>query len=129
MRQFSLLVAISMSGFIAGLCTPLARAEPAPVMWIYRLDAPVVEVPAAMAKDAVAVWYGCEVRTEVQAPYGEPWRARNPQSGASGTPQLMSLHRPGMARVGLNYDDDGDRIKWAVMLWSRQGWNPWSCKP
>jgi len=110
----------------------LLRAAPVgagnEVPWVYDLNRPVVLLPAAMARDAVTVWYQCEVRTEVMTPYSVPGEARNP-SGATGTPQLMPLHAPGMAKRGLDFSDDGDRIRYAIQMWLRSGWGPWSCKP
>ena len=106
-----------------------ASAEPVPtVPYIYHLDRPAVDLPEAMAQDAASVWLDCEVRTAAMQPYGEPWNARNP-SGAWGTPQMMPLHAPGMAKQGLDYNDDGDRIRYAAIMWDRSGFAPWSCKP
>ena len=110
------------------IVAPRVGAAPATIPYIYHLDRPAVDLPEAMAQDAAHVFLGCEVHTAAMTPYGKPWNARNP-SGAWGTAQLMPIHAPGMARLGLDYNDDGDRIKYAVMLWSTQGWNPWSCKP
>ncbi len=104
-----------------------ALAGPGTVQWVYDLNRATVDVPAEMARDAVAIWYGCEVRTEIMTPYGEPQHALNRQSGAMGTVQLMGLHRPGMERLGLSYDQDRDRIIYAGLMWARSGFAPWDC--
>lgn len=122
-------VAAAFVGAAVGLllrAPGVSAGERKEILWVHDLTRPAIMVPAEFALDAVRVFYGCEVRTSLQAPYGDPGAAQNPASGAMGTPQLMRLHTARMASLGLDYNDDRDRLRYSFeVLLPEQGWKPW----
>ena len=84
---------------------------------IYALDLPCEPIPGAMAAGVVAV-ATCESRWDPEAVGA---------AGERGLLQVHPVHRQAMASAGLDYDQESDRIKWAVRLWEGRGWTPWSC--
>lgn len=49
--------------------------------------------------------------------------------GERGLFQIHPIHKSRMATLGLDYDNESDRIKFAVVKWRESGWSAWSCKP
>ena len=96
-----------------------AHAEPGPVMVVVDLNAPAVETPAEFAAGSVAV-FGCESK----------WDPTSLGSaGERGIPQIHPTHFPTMYRLGLSPESSTDLMRFAVRLWERSGWAPWSCQP
>lgn len=98
-----------------------------PVLWVLH-DGRVLELDVTPedAQHASDLWLGCEVYTHVYR--GEDsGEARNSTSGAEGTPQLYQW-RGKMRAMGLNPDDDADRIVFAFWLKdnSQSGWYNWA---
>ena len=89
------------------------------VGFVWSLELPAAPLPEAMAQKAYAVWW-CESRMDD----GAVGRA-----GERGVAQLHPIHAAEMERAGLDYDSGWDRLTWAIRLWERHGWGPWSCKP
>ena len=88
---------------------------------------PAVLVPVEFAREAVAV-AACESRVDTEG--REAWAAVGDQGRAHGTLQVrVDVHAPAMRRLGLDPWLESDRIRYAVRLWERSGWGPWSCKP
>ena len=79
----------------------------------------IVEMPCEMARQVNDV-IACESSYDP---------ARVGKLGELGLLQLHPVHRPELAALGLDYDRERDRIQYAVRLWQRSGWQPWSCKP
>ncbi len=84
---------------------------------IWAIDALCVPIPAGMARDVVAVAQ-CESRWDVGAVGA---------AGEHGLLQVHPIHAGPMARAGLDYGAEGDRLRWAVRMWEGSGWRPWSC--
>lgn len=42
---------------------------------------------------------------------------------------IAPVHYPAMRRAGLDPDKPYDLARYAVTMWERSGWGPWSCKP
>ena len=104
-----------------------ASSTGAPALYIHTLTEPAVEMPEAMARYASAVWLGCEVMGW-EGRWGAPGDAVG-AAGELGQAQLHPVHAATMLRRGLDYADEGGRVRFAVQLWERQGWQPWSCRP
>jgi len=69
------------------------------------------------------LWY---TAATVTAESGGNPKARNRSSGCSGLFQLHPCHRKRMAKMGLDYDLEDDRITFARTLYLDQGWKPWA---
>ena len=95
------------------------RGEDETICVVVDLTAPCVATPAEMAEDAVEVVW-CESRWNPEAIgwYGE-----------RGLLQVSPIHQPAMGRADLDYEREVDRWLYAITLWDRQGWGPWSCRP
>ncbi len=94
--------------------------------YVYALTEPAIPIPCEAVSFIERVWMSCEVRG-----WWERWDSPASAIGAlgeRGASQLMPLHRAGMAKVGLNYDLERDRIVYSVGMWEKQGGNPWTCK-
>lgn len=96
-----------------------ARATEMPVMWIADLNAPAVEVPAEFAASAGPVFW-CESKFNPAA-VGS--------AGERGIPQIHPVHFPAMRKLGLSPESSSDLVQYAVRMWERSGWGPWSCRP
>ena len=105
------------------LSTP---ADTASVLYVYDLNRPAIELPGGMAAEIASV-VGCEARGDLMRPYGIPGHAVNRSSGARGQLQVHPIHAAAMARLGLDYTIEHDRVLYAVRLWEAAGWAPWSC--
>lgn len=101
-----------------GVCAVTARAEPGPVMWVADLEAPAIEVPAAWAASAPGVIW-CESKFNPAAVGA---------AGERGALQIHPIHERGMAKQGLDWrNSEVDRTIYAIQMWERSGWQPWSC--
>lgn len=80
---------------------------------------PQSQVPEAFALQAGPVFW-CESKMNPAAVGG---------AGERGIPQVHPVHFSAMARLGLSPDSSSDLVRYAVRLWERQGWAPWSCRP
>ena len=103
-----------------------STATDASTLYVYDLNRPAVELPGGMASGIASV-VGCEARGDLMRPYGIPGHAVNRSSGARGQLQVHPIHAPAMARLGLDYTIEYDRVLYAVRLWESGGWAPWSC--
>ena len=102
----------------SSLCVQRARAEPGPVMWVADLNAPAVEVPAAWAASAPGV-IQCESQFNPDA---------ISSAGERGALQIHPIHERAMAAQGLDWlNSEVDRTLYAIQMWERSGWQPWSC--
>lgn len=109
-----------LGGLLGGLLSLATTAGASgTVPYIVALDRPALMVPMAWAEHAGAV-IQCESRWDTNA-VGS--------AGELGLLQIHPIHETGMRRQGLDWHTEVDRVKYAVTLWSRQGWSPWSCKP
>lgn len=101
--------------------TPLPEGYAAPAGYVLWVTGPysAVEVPFAFAVQAVAVAQ-CESRFNPAA-VGH--------AGEKGILQIHPIHRARMAEAGLDFESEADRLRYAVALWQRSSWSPWSCKP
>ena len=90
---------------------------PVYVLWSNGMDGPPTLVPERFARDAVGI-VSCESGgdSEVVGPAGELGRL-----------QIHPIHFPGMKRLRLDPAYEPDRVRYAVLLWTAQGWEPWSC--
>jgi hypothetical protein len=83
---------------------------------------PAVVVPLQFAVESGAIT-DCEDRAR------EGWLAVG-AAGELGPLQVhVDVHRDEMERNGLDPQDQGDLVKWSVVLWKRDGqsWRQWSC--
>ena len=96
---------------------------------VWSLTEPAVVLPADMCdgkKSVVYSWFNCEVNGW-WTKWDSPADAVNPVSGAKGIAQIMELHRPRMASLGLDYDRERDRLLYAGILFNESGSRPWEC--
>ena len=106
--------------------------EPTEALYVYSLTEPGVEMPTKMAKGAGTVWLGCEIEGLSLTPYADLSAAVG-AAGERGQAQIHpswernALTAMDFVRLGLDYNNEGDRIRFAVELWKRAGWGQWSC--
>ena len=84
---------------------------------------PAVLVPLQFALESGAIT-DCEDRAR------EGWLAVG-AAGELGPLQVhVAVHWDEMERNGLDPQDQGDLVKWSVVLWERDGqsWRQWSCR-
>lgn len=94
---------------------------------VYDLNLPPVEIPCSQAQQASKVWMECEVKGW-WAHYARPADVVSPTKDY-GTAQVNIIHKPTMAKVGLNFYSEHDRLHFAThYLLANQGWQPWSCR-
>ena len=43
--------------------------------------------------------------------------------------QLHPLHRPAMAKAGLDFGTEYDRVVWSTRMFAASGWTAWTCQP
>lgn len=109
-----------------------AEEPPETMLYIYDLNEPAVEMPVQMALGAGTVWLECEVKSLNQLPYANLAAAIG-TAGERGQAQIHPSWEKNartaidFVRLGLDYSNEGDRIKFAVELWKRAGWSQWSC--
>ena len=92
---------------------------------IYDLERPCMPIPAGMQAGVRSVWLECEVKGWWSR-WATPADAVS-RTGDYGMSQLSRIHAPAMAGAGLDFWQEEDRIAYAISLWSRSGWAPWSC--
>ena len=119
----------SMVWFALLVLGPMQPTEPpaGQVLYVYDLHRDPISMPQEMAQDVTAVWLDCEVR-------GWWSRWETPADVVSetedyGQAALNIIHAPSMAREGLNFWDEHDRIVWAIRMYERSQWAPWGCRP
>ena len=89
-------------------------------------------MPYEMAVDVNRVFLLCEARIDPDQPYRYPKDAIG-AAGERGGAQIHPSweHNPraslDFVRLGLDYGSEYDRFLFAVALWERSGWGPWSC--
>ena len=95
---------------------------------VYSLTEPAVDLPEAMCGEngVVDAWFNCEVNGW-WSHWDTPADAVNPVSGARGIAQVMPEWAPKMAKAGLDYSREHDRLVWAGYLWSLYGARQWQC--
>lgn len=98
------------------------------VPYVWSLTEAPIRMPGEMAAAASAVWLGCEVAAENQREYGDVTAVVG-RLGERGQAQVHPVHATGMARAALDFGQEHDRLLWALRIWERSGWAPWSCKP
>jgi len=111
--------------------TLLHPCEVAGGCYVWDLDttSPAIEVTKAEGEFALAVWLGCEVRGAVLTKYRRLADVPNSAgSGAMGQAQVMPLHAPRMASMGLDYSMEYHRVLYAFWMFNTSGPGPWSCK-
>ena len=105
----------------AAMCSQPARADTEPVvMYVVDLASPALEVPEAWAEHAGTVAM-CETGFRWPSPIGA--------AGERSAWQVHPIHFPAMRRAGLNPDKPYDLTRYAIAMWERSGWGPWSCRP
>ena len=82
---------------------------------IFALDQECLPIQEAMQRDVVRV-FQCESRWDVNAVGA---------LGERGIAQIHPRHAEGMAREGLDYESERDRLIWARALWGWHAWAPW----
>ena len=98
-------------------------------VWDLEMESPAIPITRAEGAFALGVWLGCEVKTEVLTPYARLADVRNTHgSGAAGQAQVMELHRPRMASMGLDFEQEYHRVLYAFWMHQTSGPGPWSCK-
>ena len=111
--------------------TSLAALAPS-ACYVADLEAPCIPMPYEMAVDVNRVFLLCEARIDPDQPYRYPKDAIG-AAGERGGAQIHPSweHNPraslDFVRLGLDYGSEYDRFLFAVALWERSGWGPWSC--
>lgn len=82
---------------------------------IWSIEEDCVPIPEAMQRKVVRV-IQCESEWDV---------AKVGALGERGLLQLHPIHAEAMAREGLDYENEGDRLIWARALYVWHGWTPW----
>ena len=104
--------------------------EVAGACYVWDLDAtsPAIPITKDEGEFAVRVWLGCEVKGPVLTPYVRLADVPNSTgSGAMGQAQVMPLHAPRMATLGLDYAMEYHRVLYAFSMYRASGDRPWSC--
>lgn len=104
--------------------------EVAGACYVWDLDAtsPAIPITKDEGEFAVRVWLGCEVKGPVLTPYVRLADVPNSTgSGAMGQAQVMPLHAPRMATLGLDYTMEYHRVLYAFSMYRTSGDRPWSC--
>ena len=83
------------------------------------LERPCMPIPEDMQANIVAV-VQCESRWDPRA-VG--------MLGERGLLQIHPIHRAPMAKAGLDFGQEGDRLRWAIRIFEGNGWGPWACRP
>ena len=98
-------------------------------VWDLEMESPAIPITRAEGEFALGVWLMCEVRGAVLTPYRRLADVRNTHgSGAAGQAQVMELHRPRMASMGLDFEQEYHRVLYAFWMHQTSGPGPWSCK-
>ena len=98
-------------------------------VWDLAKESPAVAVDRSEGTFALGVWLGCEVKTEVLTPYRRLADVRNTAgSGAAGQAQVMPLHAPRMAAMGLDFEQEYHRVLYGFWMFGISGAGPWSCR-
>ena len=97
---------------------------------VYSLTEPAVELPEAMCQpdergnSILTVCFDGEVKG-----WWTRWDKPSDVVGAlgeRGACQIHPLHRERMVSIGLDFDQERDRLIWAGILWTERGWSAWS---
>ena len=100
-------------------CLPEDKHPPTGfVLYVYALDKPALMLPEEMAREAWPV-FECESRHETTA---------EGKQGERGVAQIHPIHRPELGSLGLDFNQEIDRLQFATILWRRSGWSDWACQ-
>ena len=114
----------------AAIALPPALPPDVPVaLYVYDLHAPALQMPLAMATEVSAIFLGCEIKGTNQTPYADLSAVVSPTEDYGQAQINRRWHEAAMARAGLSFWVERDRIVWAITLWGRtQSFAAWSCK-